>query len=83
MEGVAHLVHHDKHWEWCHDFDERVKFIKYNKPEAERELRLKLFFIVPEDRVPGRDSEEYKVLSKAGDARGNSRQPSASTQLIP
>jgi hypothetical protein len=50
--GLAHCRHHDQHFEWCYDFDERVMNIKEYKPMAEQPRRLKLFFLFPEDRLP-------------------------------
>ena len=66
--GLAHCCHHDRHWEWCYDYDERVCHIKANKPEEELELRLELFRIVDDDMLPGRDSQEWDAYVKAWDA---------------
>ena len=52
--GVAFHCHHDQLVEWCFDYDERVKFIKEHKPPEEQELRLRLFKLIPKDRLPGK-----------------------------
>jgi len=41
--GFYWHVHHEILLEWCYDYDERVDYIKTEKPEEERELRLRLF----------------------------------------
>ena len=50
--GFAFHVHHNQLVELCTDYDERVRYIKATKPEAEQELRLRLFKLIPEDRLP-------------------------------
>lgn len=50
--GFAFHVHHRVLMEWCADYEERVQYIKKNKPIKEQELRLRLFRLIPEDRVP-------------------------------
>lgn len=50
--GFAFHCHHDVLCEWVTDYDQRVQYIKKNKPEAEQELRLRLFRIIPVDRLP-------------------------------
>ncbi len=59
--GFAFHVHHDKLVEFCTDYDGRVQYIKNNKPQKEQELRLRLFRLIPPDRIPN-------VLVKAGEA---------------
>ncbi len=63
--GLAHCVHHDIHWEYCYNYQKRVEFIKENKPKEEQELRLKLFKLLPNKLVPGRESAEWKACIKA------------------
>ena len=67
--GLAHCYYHDSHWGWCGDYNERVEYIKINKPSDEVPLRLKLFQLVPKDRIPGRESPEWIAFVKAGEAR--------------
>ena len=68
--GLASHVHHDKLFEYCHDYDERVRYIKESKPENEQKLRLKLFQLIPASQLPGLDSTEWDAYVKAGDAYG-------------
>lgn len=59
--GFAFHVHHDRLFEWCFDYDERVKAIEQDKPKHEQELRLRLFKLIPLESLP-------KKLVKAGEA---------------
>ena len=65
ISGLAHCCHHDKHYEYCYDYDERVKFIKESNPPEEQELRLRLFQIIPDDVLPGKDSPSWEACRKA------------------
>jgi len=58
------LPQYDTLFEFCHDYDERVRFIKQNKPIEERELRLRLFQLIPEDKLP-RGTKAYDKAGKA------------------
>ncbi len=66
--GLAHCLHHDIHWEFCSDFDERVTFIKEHKPKEEQPLRLKLLRLIPDDILPKKDSAQWEAYVKAGEA---------------
>ena len=66
--GIAFHLHHYQLWEYCYDYDERVAYIKATKPEHEQKLRLRLFRLIPEDRLPGRDSPEWADYDKAREA---------------
>ena len=68
--GLSHLCHHDRHWEICYDYDERVKYIKEHKPADEQKARLKFFQIVSWDKLPGRGSPEWQALIQAVAAYG-------------
>ncbi len=68
ISGLALHVHHDILWEYCFDYNERVEYIKQNKPLNEQPLRLKLLQIIPEDRLPGRESPEWSAYDKAKSA---------------
>ncbi len=68
--GLAFHVHHEQLIEFCYDYDERVKYIKENKPKEEIPLRLKLLQIIPDSKIPGRDSREYEAYVKAREAYG-------------
>ena len=63
--GLAFHVHHDLLFEHCYDYDERVDFIKNCKPEGERKLRLKLFKMIPDDRLP---QDGLEACNKAEEA---------------
>jgi len=56
------------HWEYCYDFDARVKYIKNYKPKDEIEIRLKWFQLVPESEIPGKDSKAWEACVKAWEA---------------
>ncbi len=66
--GLATFVHHDTPFEFCYDFDERVNYIKMNKKQEEQPLRLKLFMIVPEELIPGRELAGFIAYIKAWEA---------------
>ena len=42
-KGLAMHCHHETLFEYCYDFQERVDYIKHNKPKNEIKTRLKLF----------------------------------------
>ena len=46
-QGFSIHCHHDILAEYCYDYDERVAYIKSDKPKNEIETRLKLFKILP------------------------------------
>ena len=50
--------------EWCIDYNKRVDAIN-QKPVQEQELRLRLFQLIPEDKIPGKDSPEWATCNKA------------------
>ncbi len=52
ISGWAFHCHHDTLYEWVTDYKERVNYIKEAKPFEERELRLRLFKMIPDDRIP-------------------------------
>ena len=45
--GLAFHCHHDCLIEYVYDYNERVRFIKSDKPQEEQELRLRLFKLIP------------------------------------
>ncbi len=63
--GLSHCCHHDRHWEFCYNYNEPVECIKLQKPMNEQSLRLRLFRLVPNDKLPGRDSAEWLCYYKA------------------
>lgn len=65
--GVAFHVHHDRLIEYCHDYDERVAFIKQYKPQEEQKLRQRLFQIIPDDRLPQKGLKAHIKARKTHD----------------
>ena len=61
-QGFYWHVHHDVLVEYCYDYDERRRYIANQKPEAERELRLRLF-----QKVRGNLPKAYVEVWKAYD----------------
>ncbi len=72
--GLAFHCHHDTLIEVVSDYDERVKFIKESKPAGEQALRLRLFQLIPEDRLPGKDSMELEAYFKTREAYFKTRE---------
>ena len=70
--GFAFHVHHDKLVEFCTDYDERVSYIKSNKPLNEQELRLRLFKLTPQELLP--KSEAWEAYGKAKKAHNEARE---------
>ena len=68
--GLAFHCHHDRLYEFVYDYDERVNYIKQNKPADEIELRLRLFKPILEQLIPGRNSKEYAAYGKTWAAYG-------------
>jgi len=66
ISGFAFHCHHDTLCEWVSDYDEWVDYIKEYKPPQEIELRLRLFQMIPEERLP-------EELVKAGTAYDKAR----------
>lgn len=62
--GFAFHVHHNVLAEWCYDYGERVKVIKKDKPVEEQELRLRLFRLIPEDRLPVKLDKAWEAYGK-------------------
>ena len=64
ISGLAFHCHHDILLEYVYDYQERVEAIKRDKPASEQELRLRLFRMIPEEKLPGRESPEFAALTK-------------------
>ncbi len=71
--GLAFHCHHDVLFEYVYDSDERVRFIKENKPKGEQKLRLKLFQMIPDELIPSRDSSAWEAYDKARKAYDKAR----------
>ena len=61
--GLAVHLHHNWLFEWCYDYDERIRAIKATKPASEQPLRLALFQLVAEGLLP--HNEQWLALQKA------------------
>ena len=65
--GIAFHVHHNTLFEFCYDYDERAEFIQRCKPYNEQELRLRLFQLIPLDRLPKKGLATYLKAQEAYD----------------
>ncbi len=72
--GLAFHCHHDTLCEYVYDFNERVRFIKGNKPKSEQKLRLRLFKMIPDELIPGKGSPEWEACGKAREAYDKARE---------
>ena len=59
-KGLFWHVHHDVLCEWSNNIEERIDYIKKNKPEGEIETRLRLL-----KAVKGKLPEEFYKANKA------------------
>ena len=71
--GVAFHCRHNKLFEFVLDYDERVAVISSEKPANEQELRRRLFQLIPDEKMPGRESVEWEVLDKARETYDRAR----------
>jgi len=58
-QGLVVHCHHDLLIEWCHSFQERVDYIKSDKPKSEQKTRLKLFKMLSTEAIA--DLPKYLV----------------------
>ena len=65
ISGFAFHCHHDTLCEWVSDYDEWVDYIKEYKPPQEIELRLRLFQMIPEERLPEELVKAWTAYDKA------------------
>lgn len=72
--GFAFHVRHDVLIEWCYDCDERVRTIKRDKPIKEQELRLRLFQLIPQDRLPVKLNKAWEAYDKTRKAYDKTRE---------
>ena len=63
--GIAFHCHHDRLAEYIYDYNGRGSYIKKRKPLEERGLRLRLFRIIPRDRLPEEGLEDCIKAGKA------------------
>lgn len=50
--GIAHCVHHDVHFEYCYNLEERRRYIDRDKPESERAVRQANLWLFPLETIP-------------------------------
>ncbi len=67
--GFAFHCHHDVLVEYVHDYDERANFIINHKPSHEQELRLRLFKMIPADKLPSELADAIPVEVATREAR--------------
>ena len=67
--GFAFHCHHDILVEYVHDYQERANFIINHKPSHEQELRLRLFKMIPADKLPTGWADVISMEVAARDAR--------------
>jgi len=72
--GIVFHAHHDTLVEWCPDYDERVEKIKETKAKEEQALRLRLFKLIPADRLPSELTIPLETYTKAWEAYDKARQ---------
>jgi hypothetical protein len=66
--GLAIHCHHDKLFEYCYNYDEKVNYIKSDKPKHEIETRLQLFKMLSREAIaelPKRLVKAYADWKKA------------------
>ena len=63
--GIAFHFHHDILAEWCFDCNRRVEEIKQFKPKREQSLRLRVFRLIPADRLPSKLKTAYEIYDQA------------------
>ncbi len=72
--GLAFHCHHDTLVELVLDYNDRVDYIKRRKPVEEQELRLRLFKLIPEEKLPGKTSPEGQAFETARGAFEKARE---------
>jgi len=63
--GLAFHCYHGVLVEYVYDYDKRVEAIKDTKPIEEQELRLRLFRLIPYNRLPKRGLKASNEAEKA------------------
>ena len=62
--GLAFHCHHEELFEYTYDYEGRVQYIRGCKPKSEQAKRLRLFKLIPKDRLPGQESKEYSTFTE-------------------
>ena len=66
---MAVHVHHDTLFEYCYDYQERVDYIRNNKPENEIKIRLKRFVMLTKKQAAMLPAEFTEAWQKRDEAR--------------
>lgn len=74
ISGLATHCYHDSLVAFVYNLDERIAYIKASKPIEEQALWLRLLKIIPDDRIPGKDSAEWQAVEQTGQAYSQARQ---------
>ena len=61
IKGLSVHCHHNILIEYCTDFNERVAYIKSDKPQNEREIRLEVFKILSKEAIKAIPKELIKA----------------------
>ena len=70
-KGFAFHMYPDSLIEWCMDYDARVEGIKLCTPKDELELRLRLFKLIPPEKIPACLAEAFKAYDRALNKKTN------------
>src|SRR3990167_9554360 len=68
ISGMAVHVHHDKLFEYCYNYQERVDYIKNNKPKNEIKIRLKRFVMLSKEQAAILPAQFVKTCQKYDEA---------------
>ena len=67
MKGFAFHCYHDTLIDYVYDYQDRVGYIKGYKIASEQELRLRLFKMIPDERIPVGLLKTWEAYAKAWD----------------
>jgi hypothetical protein len=60
--GLAHCIHPDRHWGYCCNYQLEIEYLKKFESGKKQELQKKLFKLIPNKLVPGKESLEWKIV---------------------
>src|SRR3990167_6977662 len=69
ISGMSCHYHHDMLFEYCHDYQERVNYIKRYNPKNEQKIRLKRFFMLTKEQVKMFPVEFVEARQKYDESR--------------
>ena len=70
-KGFAFHMYPDRLIEWCMDYDAWVEGIKLCTPKDELELRLRLFKLIPPEKIPARLAKAWLAYTQALNKKKN------------